>query len=637
MAGNKIQLTLAVDDKGSAVISKFSSQATSRLQQMCERSRARVLGLAGTMQQKLGGTISSIANRLLNLKGIALTALAGWGISRLVGDFINLAKVQEDAENALNAALSTTGRYTESLSAHFKSLASSIQEETRAGDEAVLGATALIAQLTKLDTEGLDAATRGAVGLSTVFKQDLNSSAALVAKAFAGNYSALSRYGIAVDRNLSDTEKQASLMEQLSVLYQRAKADVNTFAGAQQQTANLYGDLKEKIGGLITKNQFYIDLVKKAGNVFKELGEKIEANKTQLMGWTAEVGQRIIGMIKNLAVGAARTYDTMSEVIPGIWKQIASMWEGFQKLPAWVQSTGLVGAILGGPKGAILLAGLASLAKEISNEAAGWGLVASGRLGFWEMLNTSRSELDTIIKKFNAENPSTNTNIALPVGLSVQSGGMEARLRGTFSELENYYNKIVNIVGSAFNNAGSGGGGGAGSWTGEQIEGILKVAETDRKALESRLSAYESFYSSLQSKIVAAAESEKRHIEELNTLYRQQADIRKSTESMVLSLRQSTMTGKELYESQRSALNQQYYEAMRLSGQEQIKALEEYKQAVASFAGGYKNGVTETTMRFGEEVTRTVISSGSIIQEAISNIEMAANAQRAALAGLTDP
>lgn len=164
----------------------------------------------------------------------------------------------------------------------------------------------------------------------------------------------------------------------------------------------------------------------------------------------------------------------------------------------------------------------------------------------------------------------------------------------------------------------------------------LKVAEEDKKSLESRLSDAQKFYGSVQQLLEKATAQEKKHIEELNALYRQQADIRKSTEAQIRGLQEIGMTPGQKYESQKSAISDQYMAAMKLSGQEQIKALEEYKQALASFGQTWSAGVAETSknMLFGDK-TSVIVAGKDIIKSVISDIEAAAAMQQRALESLT--
>jgi len=316
---------------------------------------------ATTRMGKLAQGTKSLGSGLINLKRIAIGAFIGWGVSRVVGDVVRLAAVQEDAEKAMAAALESTGRLTkkydtlsaavadrDGLTQHFLELGSAIQKETKYGDEAVLGASALLTQLTKLKTEGLDEATKGAVGLASVYKTDLQAAATLVGKALAGNYGALSRYGIMVEKTMTDEEKRASILKQLAVFYKRAQAETNTFAGAQAQLANVYGDLKEKIGDVIVKNKVFVDIMHDVRDWLIEAGEKTVV-------WT-EANKDLIAV-------------KVHEYLEKIKVSIEAIVKIYNALPVQAVSAGLIMAILfrSSAHAAILVAALTYVATHLDD------------------------------------------------------------------------------------------------------------------------------------------------------------------------------------------------------------------------------------------------------------------------------
>jgi TP901 family phage tail tape measure protein len=177
-------------------------------------------------------------------------------------------------------------------------------------------------------------------------------------------------------------------------------------------------------------------------------------------------------------------------------------------------------------------------------------------------------------------------------------------------------------------------GGLAGQASNAQIEKSIEAAEAEKQTLSGLLSEYKSFYASLQSEIQKQANLEKQHITELNALYRQKLDIQRSTEGMIRGLREAGMSEEQKYYSQRQALEDQYKYAMQFSGQDQIKALEDYKQAVASFAQSYSSGLTQTSTRLGEETKSIIVNGQTIINDAITMIQEASDEQGEILAAL---
>jgi hypothetical protein len=161
----------------------------------------------------------------------------------------------EKAQRALESALQTTGRTVPTLARHYDALASSLQKQTIYDDEAIKGAETLLLQMTRLDRDGIERATKGAIGLATVMGTDLQSAAMMVTKAMEGNYIALARYGIKIDETLSAEGKQAQLLDKLNVLYGRAQSETDTMAGRLSQLKNAWDDAKEALGKYVVENE----------------------------------------------------------------------------------------------------------------------------------------------------------------------------------------------------------------------------------------------------------------------------------------------------------------------------------------------------------------------------------------------
>jgi len=294
-----------------------------------------------------------------NTAGRAFRAL-----NRQVSDLTDAAKRQQDSEVALQAALRTTGRDVEALFPPLKSFASHLQSVTKYGDEVVMESTALLAQLTKLDREGLKRATEGAVGLATVYKQDLKAASTLVGKALAGNYGALSRYGIMVERTMTDEEKRASILRQLTIMYERAKQETLSFSGVQQQLSNLYGDLKEKVGSFIVENEALVRILRDAKDwlvdVNEQLGKWIEANKDLIEQKTEEILRKILDVAKDLPEKLGNIAAKLSDIYMAANKLVNLVPEATKGVGA-----GLIGRIIFGSwKPAAVITAL-TLANEV--------------------------------------------------------------------------------------------------------------------------------------------------------------------------------------------------------------------------------------------------------------------------------
>ncbi|HUT61300.1 MAG TPA: hypothetical protein VNA25_25915, partial [Phycisphaerae bacterium] len=274
-----IKYTVVVDSAGATSSVQRFDQALKDTEKTTERAEG---GFGKLWKQMAVGQIV----------GQAVTQIFR-AITREMMSVVTAAEAQESADNALASALELTGRAIP-LS-QMKEFASQMQAMTRFGDEEVQSAQTLLVQMTNLDKDGLERATKGAIGLASVMRMDLFSATSLVQKALSGNIGALSRYGISVDATLTKDEQRAQLMDKLSVLFGRAEAETDTFAVKITQLKNAYGDMKESIGAAIINNQAFKDLI-------QGITEKIQTLITsgKLDEWATKISAAITVAIKTL-------------------------------------------------------------------------------------------------------------------------------------------------------------------------------------------------------------------------------------------------------------------------------------------------------------------------------------------------
>lgn len=162
-----------------------------------------------------------------------------------------------------------------------------------------------------------------------------------------------------------------------------------------------------------------------------------------------------------------------------------------------------------------------------------------------------------------------------------------------------------------------------------------QTAKADLQSLESRLNDYQTYYDSLKAKMDKNIEDERAHLEQLKALRQQSADIDKSTASLIAGINGPTQ-GNTLssYESQRSALTSQYLGAMNLGGKDQVKALEDYKNAVADLQKQFAKGIAGEGSDWYKSAD--ILSASQVAQDAISDIERATANQQQTMAALEE-
>jgi ABC-type transporter Mla subunit MlaD len=186
--------------------------------------------------------------------------------------------------NRLNVALKNQGENVGSASKDLQKFANELQKTTTISDEAALNVMGLLTSF-GLTGEKLKSTTKAAADLSKGLGIDLNSAAMLLAKSYAGNTDALSRYGIKIDEAIPKGQKFAAVMEQVNSRFGgAAQAALNTTSGRIENMGNRIDDLKEKIGGQLLPVLDY--WLKKLDQVLKVV-----------MGYlknSVEMGKRII-------------------------------------------------------------------------------------------------------------------------------------------------------------------------------------------------------------------------------------------------------------------------------------------------------------------------------------------------------
>lgn len=204
--------------------------------------------------------------------------LASVGIASVIGGFgavVRASGRQADAIAQLEQRIKSTGGAANRTSEQLQKMASSLQNVTRFGDEAIIEMQAVLLTFTKIEGEIFDRAVPAILDMSTALNKDLQSSAVQVGKALNDpikGINALSRSGVQftekqkqlvqefVDMN-DIASAQAIILDELRVQFGgAAEAAGNTFSGALDQVKNAFGDLLENPSGLEANKQALVDL-----------------------------------------------------------------------------------------------------------------------------------------------------------------------------------------------------------------------------------------------------------------------------------------------------------------------------------------------------------------------------------------
>lgn len=241
----------------------------------------------GIIQRGLNG-ITDAAKRA----GTALVAAFAIGKLKQYGQAaLEAFGRQERSILKVNSALVNMGKFSDESSKKLQDNASALQRVTEAGDEAILEATASIAELaTELSVGELAKSQEAVIAIAdTFFDGNLASAAALVAKTIGSSTNALARYGIELDTSASQSEKLNQIVEKAAPLFRTSMRAAADLEGRNRQLSNSWGDLQEVIGGILVDGLNLVDRLVDLRERVDGASDALTRNQSYIVGWMRTV------------------------------------------------------------------------------------------------------------------------------------------------------------------------------------------------------------------------------------------------------------------------------------------------------------------------------------------------------------
>jgi hypothetical protein len=251
-------------------------------------------------------------------KRLAVPLAAFFGGRRILGaaqELLRSFSIQEEAVVSLGAALAVTGKEGADSLDLLTRRAAELQQVTTKGDEAIISATASLAQLaTELSAADLASAQEALVGIADTFlKGDVENAALLMGKTIGSTTNALTRYGIQLDANASQQEKLAAILAQSDKFFQVSQERAKTLTGRVQQLSNAWGDLKEQLGEALAERADFTNLVNKV--------------KTTMQDITTLLADETVPISEVFALAGRLAGFAFSEALLRVWANLPSLME----------------------------------------------------------------------------------------------------------------------------------------------------------------------------------------------------------------------------------------------------------------------------------------------------------------------
>lgn len=223
--------------------------------------------------QQYGERTSFLSNLKANwLAATAVIAAAAMAFSKPVNAYMEA----ESALLKLGVALNNQGQYTKDALNELVSFSEQMQKTTTLEDDLAKSIMGTLSSF-GMTTEEIKRSTQAAADMASFTGKSIETVADLLGKAYAGNTSALSRYGIVVDETGTKSEKFQAVLEQLEQRFGgAAQAELLTYAGQWKQLQNQWGDIQETLGyGLLKTIEALLTGIGLIGVTFLSAGEAV--------------------------------------------------------------------------------------------------------------------------------------------------------------------------------------------------------------------------------------------------------------------------------------------------------------------------------------------------------------------------
>lgn len=306
------------------IIIKLRDQANKELEQLNQSLKKidRTADKTNKGLNRFGAGIKKLRGSIFNMRTAAIGAATAIGALFLGRKLIDASNAQAEAVEGLNTALVAMGRYTPELSKELQGVASSLQQVTNFGDEAVIEGQKFLATYSDITDEMLPRSTKIMADLATLMGGDTVQAANLLGKASLGMTGALRRVGITVDSNTYKLEGYAGLLDAIeSQVGGQAEAQRRA-TGSLTALGNSFGDLQEKAGDFI---KLAIEpTVRAIVEIFDDWNNKLAELKDEgsLVEYAKEASLWILKLVNVVVKGAALIGDAFNG-----WKLI---WNGLK-------------------------------------------------------------------------------------------------------------------------------------------------------------------------------------------------------------------------------------------------------------------------------------------------------------------
>jgi len=269
------------------------------------------------------------------------------------------AAEQEEAMAMLQNAIRAAGNESTVSAQNLADFSSQLQKVTRFGDEATIGAFALLESLTGLDEEGLKSLMPRILDFAAATGTELTTAVRMVGAVTTGATDSLGRWGVKLEETAGSTDRLSQLTALMDTKFAGAAQTAGeTGLGPLVMMKNALGDLGETLGAVM------LPYVNKLAEFLKGVAERLQNMDPQWREFIVTVGLAAAAIGPLLIIGG--------KLITGI-TGVISIVKGVG---------GAFSLLSSGPVG-LIIAGVAALAFGVFELIKNWDTVKAFFEDLW--------------------------------------------------------------------------------------------------------------------------------------------------------------------------------------------------------------------------------------------------------------
>jgi len=264
-----------------------------------------------------------------SLSGVKILAagvagfFAGRALISNLKEITQAASIQEDAVNALNTSLKTSGEFSNAASIEMQKYAGEMQKTSIYGDELILNQLALAKAFGATNNQAKEVVT-AATELAAATGKSLDEATRQVSKTLGGFAGELGEVNPKIKALTAEQLKAGDAAKILIDQYSgSALSKISTYSGAQTQLSNTIGDLKEELGFLITQNPIVINGIKSLTKFFSGMIDVVNKNRDAVTDLVSKGFKALLGTIPSFFTFGqilVATFDAINDSINMVYQ-----------------------------------------------------------------------------------------------------------------------------------------------------------------------------------------------------------------------------------------------------------------------------------------------------------------------------